>query len=628
MATAIARRWAVNRRCWALLGLLALVVVGASAAPASTLHAFLNRNNVSLGDTVTLNIRAHGAIGKPELAPLRKDFRVLGTSRSHSVETVGGKTVRFSQLGIALQPRHAGTLPIPALDVGGAQTEPLTVQVGAAPAGGTGRVGDPVFLQAGVSTSAAYIDEQMVYTVRLFYQPGVHGSLGAPHADGARLIQLDRDHRYRVQRLGYTYDVIERSWALIPGRRGSITVKGPVFHGRRIAPGGGNRFLYHHGLPLHHPNTILNRPFLGIDKLARAVAPTVTIKVRAAPASAGKPWLPARGVQLKLTGLPANGAVDGGAPLVLTLSIGAKGQPAGALPQPQLPTIAGARVYPDQIQNSTNNHGRWLRGKRTRRFAIMPQRNGKLTIPSITLNWWNVVAGHAEHAVLPAHTLDVRGIAANAGQAAVPPASAVSVTGSGNAASAASSTVGSVAASAPGSSLWWRDVALASIVLWVIALTGALAWWGLHRPAREGDGVADSGSNFRGPGGNAGSRGRAGKSKNASARAVPKADLRALRKRALDAARADAAETCEHALLAWARAARADIAHVGALRDQLADPAQRRAVEALQRARWKGGDARAACAAVAQAFAHGFKWQDGGGSAARTRPALPPLYPS
>jgi hypothetical protein len=102
---------------------------------------------------------------------------------------------------------------------------------------------------------------------------------------------------------------------------------------------------------------------------------------------------------------------------------------------------------------------------------------------------------------------------------------------------------------------------------------------------------------------------------------------RALQREALDAARAGDAATCEHGLLAWARASGHGVAGVGALRDALADPAQRAALDALQRARWQGADAADACSQVLQAFAKGFAWRSDGKVNGRDD-ALPPLYPS
>lgn len=583
------------RRWW----IIALVLL-APFAQAATVNAFLDRSQVSLGDTVTLNIKSDGAIGTPNLAPLQKDFQVLGSSRSSSVDIVNGKTTRSDQLGIALKPLRAGTLTIPALDVGGALTQPLTLQVGVAPAGGTGKLGDPAFMQASVLSSAPYVGQQTVYTVRLFYLPGVSGSLGDPTANGARLIKLDRDHDYTAERDGYAYKVLERSWALIPTRRGAITVQGPAFQGQRMDTG-------NLGALLNNPNALLNGHLPGFGTAVNATAPVVDIDAQAEPANAGKPWLPARTVQLQLTGLPASGEATAGVPLTVTLSISASGQPADALPEPELPALAGARVYPDQTQDATVDTGVWLQGTRTRSFAIVPERNGALSIPAITLAWWNVTTGRAEEATVPAHTLHVTGAVAVAGSIAPP---VVAHTGA-----AASASVAPTSAPVVDSSVRWRGIALASFALWLAALAVVAGWWWRRR------GVATR------------ARLAAGSVEGAPASILDGASqpqarptLRALQVNALAAARAGDAPACERALLAWARGVRPSCASVAALRDAL-DPAQRAALDALQRVRWQGGDAAPACAAVAQAFARGFAWRDDESHARQDTDALPPLYP-
>ena len=103
---------------------------------------------------------------------------------------------------------------------------------------------------------------------------------------------------------------------------------------------------------------------------------------------------------------------------------------------------------------------------------------------------------------------------------------------------------------------------------------------------------------------------------------------RALHRSAIHAARGGDAAVCGHALLEWARALRPGVKNLGELHDALADGAQRAALEHLQRARWKGGDAQAACAAVAQAFERGFVWSEARSGKGRTDGDLPPLYPN
>jgi hypothetical protein len=590
------------RRWW-----IVLLVLLAPLAQAANVHAFLDRSHVSLGDTVTLNIQSTDSLGTPDLTPLEKDFQVLGTSNSSSMQIVNGATTRTTQLGIALKPLHAGTLTIPALDVGGTKTQPLTLQVGAAPSGGSGRTGDPVFMETGTLSSSPYVGEQTVYTVRLFYLPGVSGSLGDPTADGARLVKLDRDHRYMVDRNGYAYQVLEYSWALIPQRAGAITVQGPTFQGQRLAMGNPGAWFNNPNALLNNPNALLNGQVPGIGAPVSATAPATRIDARAAPASVGKPWLPARDVQLKLTGLPANGEVTAGVPLTVTLGISATGQPADALPEPELPPIAGARVYPDQTHDTTDDSGQWLQGTRTRNFAIVPQRDGKLSLPAITLNWWDVAHDRAQQASVPARTLQVSGAVAGAATSvASAPAASPAVS---NVAPSPSPVATPVQGGNNAQGLW-RAVALASLALWLLAVAGA-AWWLMRRRARSDAGGASV----------AVDRPAAANKKEASP------SHRALQAEALAAAGRGDAAACEHAVLAWARAFRQEIANVAALQALLSDPVQRDALDALQRARWQGGDAAVACTAVTRAFARGFVWQADEKPPRGRHDDLPPLYP-
>jgi len=76
-----------------------------------------------------------------------------------------------------------------------------------------------------------------------------------------------------------------------------------------------------------------------------------------------------------------------------------------------------------------------------------------------------------------------------------------------------------------------------------------------------------------------------------------------------------------HVLSAMARPPARDIDE---LRERLDDPAQRDAVDALQRARWAGGDGAAARRQLRAAFARGPRWKS---SPTATPSPLPPLYP-
>src|SRR5699024_2437508 len=93
--------------------------------------------------------------------------------------------------------------------------------------------------------------------------------------------------------------------------------------------------------------------------------------------------------------------------LTLTLTETARGLAFESLPEPALPPLQGADVYPDPTDDDTGHDGHWLKGTRRRTFTVVPRRPGKLTLPPITLTWWNLDKDRAETARVPAHSLTV-----------------------------------------------------------------------------------------------------------------------------------------------------------------------------------------------------------------------------
>ena len=68
----------------------ALALLAASPFAWAEVSARLDRDRVALGQPLTLTIQSDGkdSDAQPDLAPLRKDFEVLGTTRSSEVRII------------------------------------------------------------------------------------------------------------------------------------------------------------------------------------------------------------------------------------------------------------------------------------------------------------------------------------------------------------------------------------------------------------------------------------------------------------------------------------------------------------------------------------------------------------
>jgi len=541
---------------------------------AATVQATLDRSSVQLGDTVTLNLRISGDasnVSAPDLGVLNKDLEILGTSQNSSLSVINGATTSELVFGVALRPRHEGSLLIPSLTVAGSQTVPLQLQVSASDPTAAAAVHSNVFMEAQLEPNHGYVGQQLSYVVRLYFASNIsNGALDDPPPSVGQVTRVGGDLNYDSERDGHPYHVIERRYALIPQHAGQLEIPPLRFQGEAIDP--------------NDPNS-----FFGASTPISASAPAVTADIQAAPADWGKTaWLPARQLSLTLDGWPAaQDQVRVGQPLNLTMNLQATGLPFEALPELSLPPLDGATVYPDKPATGIRNDGQWIVGWRQQAFAIVPERAGTLTIPATTLKWWNVLSDRMEVAQIPAHSVTVL------------PALGGSITAAPGSPAVASTTVTATAPTVIGLTSAhvtpWRWIALGSIGLWLLTVLGWLLW----RRYRRTPSIVTP---------------------------VPtQRSVREYHHAFLDAARGGDTAAQVHSLLAWARAERPAIQHLGELAEVLDDAQQRAAIAALQQSHYAGMSMPKIGATLAQVFKRGFVWRVVGAQNDDT--VLPSLYP-
>lgn len=543
--------------------LLLAALLPAPVAHAQAVRAWLDRDHIGLDETATLNIEVVGdAAGAPDYAPLRRDFRLSGHSSSRRLELVNGRSRVRTLYGVALQPLHEGVLRLPPLAVGGGSTPPLSLTV-TAPSAAPGRAGDPVFIESEADADAPWVQQSVGYVVRLYVGvPLVSGQLEQPEPDGAALQRVGDDVRYTREVGGRSYTVIERHYLLLPERSGPLEIPGARFEGRGISG--------------------FFDEFLGQgDAALAATGAGKRLRVRPVPDAAPQPWLPLHGLSLRWTTAPA--AARAGDATTVTVEAVADGATADQLPELVLPPVAGARVFAAPVQVDERFVDGRPRATARRSFSIVPSRAGRLHVEGPRLEWWDVDAGEARTTSLPALALEVA-----AGQASAP-------TPRGGAAPAEPSGPAPALADRG----WRIPGILGPVRPWAFAtVLFALAWlltlaWGLGRRRARADAAPVAA---------------------AASTARPAPDLRrALRTGDLD----DIAD-------ALCAGAVPPVDGLDAVPGRLADAGQRAAVQALQAARWGGGDPGLAREALRAAFARGPAWRS---APAPDAGPLPPLYP-
>src|SRR5690242_15684509 len=155
--------------------ILVLLIGFAAAGEAfASVSASLDASEIAAGDTVQLTLEHDGRTsGQPDVAPLERNFDILGTSSSTSIELINGSASEKTEVVLTLAPKVSGHLTIPSLSWDGERSQPLSLLV-AAP-GGTGQPGasgapaaSKVFIETSTTPARPYVQAAVHLTVRLF----------------------------------------------------------------------------------------------------------------------------------------------------------------------------------------------------------------------------------------------------------------------------------------------------------------------------------------------------------------------------------------------------------------------------------------------------------------------------
>ena len=403
------------RRSRSLLTMITLLSAMPSLVNAAVM-ASLDRNTIYTGDTATLRITTsdNDAGRQPDLAPLRKDFEILGTSTSNQIQIINGQRSDKYEWLIELAPLTKGDIQVPSLIIGDSKTTALTLKVSDQPAAATAQAGAPVFIRSEINSGQgdAYVQQQILYTTRLYYRvPLIEGSFSDPKIDNAVIEQLGDDKQYNTTLDGQNYQVVERSYAIFPEHSGKLTITPTVFSGRAVSATGQRSSLSRMDSLVEQmlSQRGFNNQFFGgtpfgdAGKHVSLASNTLTLDVKPRPDTyQGANWLPTQKLILQDSWSNAAPVIHAGEPVTRTLTLEAKGLEASQFPKLSLEGTNTLRIYPEQPELTNRTDGDWIYGRSEQRYTYVAAQPGKMSIPAIQVSWWDSVNHKQQNTVLPA----------------------------------------------------------------------------------------------------------------------------------------------------------------------------------------------------------------------------------
>lgn len=430
--------------------LATLFLLLSATVNAQDLTAEVDREVINLNDTLTLTIRQSGRNpdSEPDFSLLRPNFEILNNQRSHQMQIVNGQMNSTTEWRLLLSPKRAGGLVIPAFELDGETTRPITVEViekRQTPDGG----GQEIFIQTELNKERAYVQEQVLFTIRLYSRVNLEAAEIQPLELPDTVVKAVDENNYITEINGRQHLVLETTLALFPQKSGKLEIPALAYE---VAVSSGQSSLF------------------GRSQRRRLRSEPLRLEVLPTPDSfTGEHWLPAKNLRLTQHWSRDPGQVTQGEPVTRRITLEAEGLTSTQLPELTVPTTPGVNSYPDRPQTEEQIDAQGVRSSSTQTLALVPTQSGRITLPPVTLSWWDTEEDRMRTAELPATQLQVKpDPSASSGQSETREQDdnanepGAQVTPGGNAASAQ-----------PGPWLWLS--ALANLLL--LALCAWLGFW-------------------------------------------------------------------------------------------------------------------------------------------------------
>ena len=425
-----------------------LLMLLASSSWAVNLQASLDSDEVAAGDTVNLTVTVDEQVfnKSPDFSPLKQNFEILSNRQSSQYSMINGQITSSTNWVLTLLPKSQGYLAIPPLHYGDQTTKALKLHVTPQRQVNPSKTQDVIFLDAQVDQKDVYVQQQIIYTVRLYRRIDLHdSSYTPPKVDNAVMEPLGNQREYNSTVNGRGYKIVELRYVIFPQKSGDLVIPPAEIV----------------GTVFQNSNSFMFDPFNG--RQIRRLSPQITVHVKPQPDNypADKPWLPAQSLTLKEDWSPDGNTFKVGDPVTRHITIEADGLAPSVLPPIKAPSFSNIKVYPDQPDTQSHIGAHGMLSTRTESEAMIATATGKATIPPVEVTWFDVNENRVKTAVLPGRTVTITGTAA--------PAQTDANIQAPKAPSGAEAAPAPLDAQPTGHNTW-RWIAAALVILWLATL--------------------------------------------------------------------------------------------------------------------------------------------------------------
>ncbi len=397
MALVQARTGKIRNNIVALLLAFCLLIPWTAAADVS-LTLYLGPKKATINDTINMTLTVSGTRKTPPpFINGLESFHVFEGGSSSQVKIINGQYTSSIKYLYTLNSKKEGTFRIGPAEViikgkrYQSNTEILDITP---PLHSKGPRLGKLFLNANLSSSRAYVEEQLIYTLKLYRQIRVRDvSLELPGNEQLTFKQLGDTNEYQTMYNGQDYQVLEVNYSIIPKAPGTYGIK-PSRMRMKIFDSRGRSY------------GSFNDPFFNMSTGQSRLISSEPLELQVLS-------LPETGRPANFSGLVGRFKIKAG----LTPSTIKEGESATLtvqttghgnikhIPDIQFPGIEDIKVYADQpvLNNSFDNKGQ--KGSKVMKWALVPEKEGNFNIPSLTLSFFD--PGKEKYIIIKTYPLDL-----------------------------------------------------------------------------------------------------------------------------------------------------------------------------------------------------------------------------
>jgi hypothetical protein len=367
----------------------AILTLCCLVASAQEIDVSVDRTELARGETLVFTIRVFDQRQgmQLDLTPLTADFDVLGTRTSSQIRSINGTVEAWTDYIVTLFPLNEGAVTIPALNINNATTDAIEITV-SNQGPRSNQSSEELFLEIEVNKDSVYVQEQLLFSVRLFYTiNGIRNPQFTELEMPDSVIQLiGSPNQYEKLIDGVRYGVYEKRYVIFPQRSGPLEVPDILFRGE--VTDGSSNFVFR--------NLNTRRVTAFIEGI------TVDIKERPAAALNRNIWLPVTDLRLEETWSTDLNELEIGESAVRTIAMIADGLDGAVLPPFLSGDIDGVNQYPEPADIQRTFVDGSIVGTRIETVSIVATDAGLIEIPEISIPWWNVETDQQEVTIVPA----------------------------------------------------------------------------------------------------------------------------------------------------------------------------------------------------------------------------------